>query len=104
MGTRQAQAISKVVGSCRLVLDEEGLFTSAGFSFGSVGPTVVRCHELERWLMGRRPDLSTAEEAERLTREALHPIDDLRSSADYRTHVAGRMVYRWVQDQPDPEL
>ncbi len=102
VGTRRAQAISKVVGSCRLVLSAKGVFTAAGIAFGSVGPTVIRCTDLEQWLIGRRPDLETAEEAERMTRETLRPIDDLRSSADYRKHVAGRLVFRWVQDQPDP--
>ena len=102
VGTRRAQAISKVVGACRLVLSAEGAFAAAGLAFGSVGPTVVRCAELERLLIGERPGPELAAEGERVVRAALRPIDDLRSSAAYRTHVAGRLIYRWILEARSP--
>jgi CO/xanthine dehydrogenase FAD-binding subunit len=99
VGTRRAQAISKVMGACRLELDPETCaITRAGIAFGSVAPTVVRLHGLERWLQGRARDEQTASEAGARAASAVQPIDDLRSSADYRRHVVGRMVRRWIAE------
>jgi CO/xanthine dehydrogenase FAD-binding subunit len=99
VGTRRAQAISKVVGACRIALDaDDGTIASVGIAFGSVAPTVLRLPELERWLTGRPPDRETAAEAESRAVTAVKPIDDLRSSAAYREHVVGRLVRRWIEE------
>jgi len=99
VGTRRAQAISKVVGACRIVL-EDGVIARVGLGFGSVGPTPLRLRELERWLTGRRPDAGTAAEAEARAAAAVTPIDDLRSSAEYRQYISGRLVRRWIEELP----
>jgi CO/xanthine dehydrogenase FAD-binding subunit len=99
VGTRRAQAISKVVGACRLELADDGTIVRAGVAFGSVGPTVVRANELEKWLVGQQPNIPTAVQATRMAREAVSPIDDLRSSAEYRKHICGIMVRNWLLDQ-----
>jgi CO/xanthine dehydrogenase FAD-binding subunit len=96
VGTRRAQAISKVVGACRLQL-ADGVVARAGIAFGSVAPTVVRLHALEQWLVGRTPDAQTAEQAETRAAAEVQPIDDLRSSAEYRRYVVGRLVRRWIE-------
>lgn len=102
IGTRQAQAISKVVGCCRLGYDPQGTFKTASIAFGSVGPTVLALPELEQWLIGRQPTTETAEAAEKLACRVIQPIDDLRSSADYRRHVVGRLVFQWIQNEQYP--
>lgn len=100
VGTRRAQAISKVVGGCRLELDDDGRsIAGAGIAFGSVAPVVLRLAALESWLVGRCADESTARGAEELARAAVTPIDDVRSSAAYRRHVVGRIVYGWILDR-----
>ena len=99
VGTRRAQAISKVAGACRLELNQDGAISRVGLAFGSVGPTVIRARDLERWLEGRRPDLPTAEQAAEKVKEAVTPMDDLRSTAEYRAHVCGVMVKNWLLDQ-----
>jgi len=96
VGTRRAQAISKVVGACRLELRDDGTITRAGVAFGSVGPTVIRARDLEEWLVGQQPNVPTAEQAARMAREAVAPIDDLRSSAEYRVYICGVMVRNWL--------
>lgn len=96
VGTRRAQAISKVAGACRLELGQDGTITRAGLAFGSVGPTVIRARALERWLEGRLLDLPTAEQAAGKVHEAVTPMDDLRSTAEYRSHVCGVMVKNWL--------
>jgi len=96
IGTRRAQAIAKVCGACRLGLDEAGRVALAGLAFGSVAPITLRLEELERWLVGRRLDVATAAEAEERARAAVHPIDDVRSTAEYRRSMVGRLVGDWI--------
>jgi CO/xanthine dehydrogenase FAD-binding subunit len=99
VGTRRAQAISKVVGACRLTVGGDGAIAAVAVAFGSVAATPVRLHDLERWLVGQPCDAHTAAAAEERARQAVQPIDDLRSSAAYRTHVVGRLVHSWVLDR-----
>jgi CO/xanthine dehydrogenase FAD-binding subunit len=86
VGTRAAQAISKVV------------MASVGHrvAFGSVAPTVVRAHRLEAYLQdgGADPD-----EARRLAEAELTPIDDVRSTAHYRRTVAGNLAAELVRSR-----
>jgi len=70
--------------------------TSAGFAFGSVAPITVRLAGLEAWLGGRNLDEQTAEQAERLAIQSVQPIDDVRSTADYRRLMVGRLVREWL--------
>lgn len=100
VGTRRAQAISKVVGACRLGLLPDGTIGQAGLAFGSVAATVLRLTELETWLPGHPADAETAALAEQRTLELVHPIDDVRSSADYRRFLCGRLVHAFVLGTP----
>jgi CO/xanthine dehydrogenase FAD-binding subunit len=91
LGPRRAQAISKVMGSCRGEI-EDGVIRSFRIAVGSVAPTSVRLIELEQWLAGRTLDGETLSGAERLASEIVQPIDDIRSTAAYRKWITGRMV------------
>lgn len=83
VGTRAAQAISKVV-----VAGVRGPTTR--IALGSVAPTVVRAWNTERAL-ARGAQIDTAVQA--LTSD-IAPIDDIRSTADYRALVAANLVRR----------
>jgi xanthine dehydrogenase small subunit len=87
VGTRAAQAISKVVVA--------GVRAPAPrFAVGSVAPTVVRAYATERALAA---GASIEQAAMTLGRE-IAPIDDVRSSAVYRHRVAERLLRRfWVE-------
>ncbi|MGH7712173.1 MAG: FAD binding domain-containing protein, partial [Gemmatimonadaceae bacterium] len=81
VGTRAAQAISKVVmaavrGSAPRV------------ALGSVAPTVLRLPRTEQALaQGAELD-----DAVRVLTSEIQPIDDVRSTADYRRRVAGNLL------------
>ena len=96
VGTRRAQAISKVVGACRATVST-GAIQSIAVAFGSIGPISVRLRAVETWLVGRTLDRETVQEAERRAAEAVTPIDDLRSSAPYRRHVTGSLLRMWLE-------
>ena len=91
IGTRRAQAISKIMAASRIRL-ENGRIAEAAIALGSVGPTAVRLPPVERLLLGKIPTPRLAAEAEALASASVTPIDDIRSSADYRRWAAGRLV------------
>jgi CO/xanthine dehydrogenase FAD-binding subunit len=88
VGTRAAQAISKVV--------------MAGFAgsppriaLGSVAPTVIRARRTEAAL-ARGASLA---EAQQVLAGELSPIDDIRSTAEYRRRVALNLLARFLRRQ-----
>ena len=97
VGTRAAQAISKVViaGALRL---EEGRIAAARIAAGSVAPVPIRLPRTERVLSGRRLDPSLAEEAAASAASEVQPIDDVRSTQAYRRAVTGNLLRRWLLD------
>ena len=99
IGTRRAQAISKVVVA--LVWrapDTASPWTDVRLAFGSVAATTVRATATEAVLEGARPTRETADAAVSTLATELHPIDDVRSTADYRSLVAGRVLHRLIRD------
>jgi CO/xanthine dehydrogenase FAD-binding subunit len=95
VGTRRAQAISKVCFAGVLTL-ADGTVEEVRIALGSVAPTVVRARKAEAALRGRRLEAGTSASArEALVRE-IAPIDDLRSTARYRLQVAGNLLEEFL--------
>ena len=86
VGTRAAQAISKVVIAA--VRQPRG---APRIALGSVAPTVVRARHAEAVLAAG----GTIDAAVRALDEDIHPVDDVRSTAEYRRTVAGNLLRRW---------
>ncbi len=66
----------------------------ARVAVGSAAPTPLRLAAVEARLAGARLDDATLEEVAALTADAVAPITDLRSTEDYRRHLAGVLVKR----------
>jgi len=81
VGTRRAQAISKVM--CAAVRGPE-----VRVALGSVGPTVLRLRRTERVLTAGSP----LKQAQAVMRGEIAPIDDVRSTADYRRQVSMNLL------------
>jgi CO/xanthine dehydrogenase FAD-binding subunit len=94
VGTRRAQAISKVVAAVGIsTVPRGGACAGARIAWGSVAPTTIRASAAERALVGRRLDVESATAAAAaLVSDDLRPIDDLRSTAFYRSTVASRLL------------
>jgi CO/xanthine dehydrogenase FAD-binding subunit len=92
VGTRAAQAISKIV------LAGVGPSTRPAMpprlAFGSVAPTVVRARRTEAVLA----EGGSIAEAQRTLVDELSPIDDIRSTAAYRRRVAENLLARFVNE------
>ena len=81
VGTRRAQAISKVM--CAAVRGPQ-----VRISLGSVAPTVIRLPRTEQLLSSG----GTLQAAQALVRDEIAPIDDVRSTADYRRQVSANLI------------
>lgn len=94
LGQRQAQAISKV--SLALAMSfRDGRPDFVRVALGAVAPTVIRALETEKALMaGGYEGLVRAREK---IREEVRPIDDIRSTADYRRQMAAVLLDRAVR-------
>lgn len=95
VGTRKAQAISKVCFAGRIRLENETI-RDVRIALGSVAPVPLRCVQTEAMLRGQPllPDLIHSAQAE-LARE-IQPIDDLRSTAAYRSRVAQNLLAEFL--------
>jgi CO/xanthine dehydrogenase FAD-binding subunit len=95
VGTREAQAISKVVVAM-VGRVEAARIAELRLAAGSVAATPIRLHAAEAAALGRPPDEATAEAAGRAAAAEVQPIDDVRSTADYRRFALERVVRRLV--------
>jgi CO/xanthine dehydrogenase FAD-binding subunit len=95
VGTRRAQAISKVVFAGVAEL-EGGVVRDIRIALGSVAPTVVRCVKTEAFLRGRRPDRETIVTAQSTLASEISPIDDFRSTARYRQRVSQNLLEEFL--------
>jgi xanthine dehydrogenase small subunit len=98
VGTRRAQAISKVVMALAWRSRDGDPWTDVRLALGSVAATTVRARATEAAIEGRQPDRQTADAATAALIEGIVPIDDVRSTADYRRAVAGRVLHRLIRD------
>jgi CO/xanthine dehydrogenase FAD-binding subunit len=102
VGTRRAQAISKVVMALAWqpadAADPQAIWQNARLALGSVAATPIRVPRTEAILEGSSPNEETADEAAATLADEISPIDDVRSTADYRRAVAARVLHRLLRD------
>lgn len=95
VGTRRAQAISKVCLAATAAM-REGRAVSVRIAVGSVAPTVVRCARTEELLRGQKVDEGLIEAARETLSQEIAPIDDIRSTKDYRLRVAANVLEEFL--------
>ena len=95
VGTREAQAISKVVVALAGRV-ADGRIAELRLAAGSVAATPVRLRAAETAAIGQPAGPETAVLAGRVAAQEVTPIDDVRSTAEYRRFVLERVVRRMV--------
>jgi xanthine dehydrogenase iron-sulfur cluster and FAD-binding subunit A len=93
LGLRRAQAISVVNVAVILDFDEDRV-SRAAITLGCVAPTIIRVPVAEESLIGRILSSENIAEAARIAAATPTPIDDIRSTAEYRTEMIRVMVGR----------
>ncbi|MCI0344956.1 MAG: xanthine dehydrogenase family protein subunit M [Chloroflexi bacterium] len=98
VGTRRAQAISKVVLATAWRDHGGAGWSDVRVALGSVAATPIRALATESALEGRRPTPEVADRAAETLAGEITPIDDVRSTAEYRRVVAARILHRILRD------
>jgi CO/xanthine dehydrogenase FAD-binding subunit len=96
VGARHAQAISKVSVAAlgRLC---GGVIEDVRIALGSVAPVPLRLTELERVVKGKSLEPKLVSLARQAASAAIRPIDDIRSTARYRSAVASNLVEEFLE-------
>jgi len=97
VGTRRAQAISKVVMALSW-REDGGVWRDVRLGLGSIAATPVRAPQTEHVLEGAAPRREAADHVAATLAQEIEPIDDVRSTADYRRVVAARVLHRLLRD------
>jgi len=95
VGTRKAQAISKVCLAAMAQVDG-GTIYDIRLAYGSVAPTPVRVWKTEAALKGQTIGSALINAARSELLNELKPIDDVRSTADYRSLVAANLLEEFL--------
>jgi CO/xanthine dehydrogenase FAD-binding subunit len=96
VGTRRAQAISKVCFAGAVLMKGDEV-SDVRIALGSVAPTPVRATRTEAALRGKRLDDRTIAAATDVLISEIAPIDDVRSTARYRTRVAVNLLREFLK-------
>jgi aerobic carbon-monoxide dehydrogenase medium subunit len=96
--TRTAMDIALV--NCAVFLSlvpKGGVIGEIRIALGAVAPTPVRARPAEDALRGKNPDKDAVEDAAALAAASVSPIDDVRSSANYRRAMVRLLTRRAIE-------
>jgi len=94
VGTRKAQAISKVCFAA--VGRVEDKISRVRIALGSVAPIPLRCYQTENTLQNRFLNDESISAAKMALASEISPIDDLRSTKDYRLRVSLNLLENFL--------
>jgi carbon-monoxide dehydrogenase medium subunit len=110
LGLRKAQAISLVNMTTILTFDgdreisiKNRTIRDAAITLGAVAPTIIHAPEAEEYLIGKVLNSDTIETAARLAQKSATPINDVRSSRDYRNEMVRIGVLRALRSISEGE-
>ncbi len=117
VGTRAAQSITKVSLAGRATVSTSLASTSTNTSgpntaeqrrilqvrlaLASVGPTVTQAVATENFLKGQILTSQLIQEARKILAKEIHPLDDIRSTKEYRKHVAQNLLEEFLNELLD---
>lgn len=94
LGTRTSMAISKVSIAIHLKNNGKSTPEHVGIALGSVAPTVIRAKHTERLFIERGINQNTIQEASNIIMTEVSPINDIRSTKEYRRAMCGILLTR----------
>jgi CO/xanthine dehydrogenase FAD-binding subunit len=103
VGARDAQAISKVFLAAMARISNATI-EDVRLAAGSVGPVPIRLTGTELALAGRAIDNSLLDTASKVMAEEIQPINDIRSTAGYRSVVLRNLLGEFLQGLPGARI
>jgi CO/xanthine dehydrogenase FAD-binding subunit len=97
VGTRRAMAISKVALAGTALL-EGSTVSEIRLAAASLAPFPARLYKTEAALLGRPLGLLAIREGQEALMEEAKPIDDIRSTAAYRSRVASNLLGEFLSE------
>ncbi|UCE97194.1 MAG: xanthine dehydrogenase family protein subunit M [Dehalococcoidia bacterium] len=94
--TRVASDLAKVSVAAAVEV-KGGIFNKVKIALGSVAPKPIRAENAESFLLGKSISDETIEKAADLIIKDIKPIDDVRSSKDYRKEVSKILVAKAIE-------
>jgi len=94
--TRTTLDLAKVNAAVRLDMSQ-GKCTQARIAVGAVAPTTIRLTKTEKLVAGKAVTEQVLQEVHQSVSTEIKPIDDVRSTAEYRRDVTGILVKRVIQ-------
>lgn len=91
-GQRQSLAIAKVSLAAIVRLDAQNVVSRIRLACGAVGPTVICPTNCEKYLMGKSLTDDVLAAAQEIIMQEVRPIDDIRSTVEYRRHMIGQYL------------
>lgn len=95
VGTRRAMAVAKVALAATALV-EDGAISEIRLAAASLAPFPARLYQAEAALLGNRITSETLAAARRALLAEVRPIDDIRSTAVYRSRVAANLLEEFL--------
>lgn len=102
VGTRRAMAIAKVALAATALL-EDGIVTELRLAAASLAPFPTRLYHAESALCGKAVDAGSIHHACNALLAEVLPIDDIRSTANYRRRVAANLLEEFLSSLQSAE-
>ncbi len=97
VGTRRAMAISKLALAATALL-EGGVVREIRVAAASLAAFPTRLSQVEAVLLGNKVSKEVIREARRALLSEAQPIDDIRSTAEYRRRVAANLLEEFLRE------
>ena len=97
VGTRKAMAITKVALAATALL-ENSILSEINLAAASLADRPIRLHATEAALLGKPLTPGTIQSARQELLTEVRPIDDLRSTAEYRKQVAANLLQEFLDE------
>jgi CO/xanthine dehydrogenase FAD-binding subunit len=95
VGTRRAMAISKVALAVT-ALQQDGVISEVRIAAASLAPFPARLRRTEAVLLGQAVSQETIQSARQALLAEAQPIDDIRSTAEYRRRVGANLLEEFL--------
>ena len=92
VGTRKAQAISKICLASVFQVTADKVIQDFRLAFASVGPVPIFCPETAKAIIGEKVSAKLIDKACSVLDREITPIDDIRSTKEYRLNVAKNLL------------